>query len=250
MSTTYAVSSYRDQYKLVLRTLYREVSKRVHPDLSQDESDRLLRESLMRQANQAYEDGDSNRLRTILREYENGVESHQAREAAADPVSVVRSLTREMRLQLTLMKHYGSERMKRHRSHSAAYLLLSPLSGTMPDDVLKFFDEMYLFLRHGYLNERVLWSTFGFSAFCWWAACTDWTVAERQRRNHAALFAGFQHLALRFAERDAQNGLKRPSQTDLTVFLEGEKGLLSLPSWSATNQYLDQSISEDLAWKR
>lgn len=249
MSTVHSATS-RDQYKLALKALYREVSKRVHPDLSQGEPDRLRREILMRRANQAYEDGDSNRLRTILQEHAAGVEFRQASEAAADPVSVVRSLTREMRLQLTLMRHYGSERMKQQRSHSAAYLLGIASNGDMPEEVLRFFDEMYLFLLHGYLNEKVLWSTFGVSAYRWWAACADWAVAERNRRSQPALFAGSQHLALRFAERDAQNGLKRPSQDDLTVFLEGEKSLSPLPSWSAMNQHSNQSIPEEAILQR
>jgi len=217
----------KSRYRIALRTLYREVSKRIHPDLTHDEFDRHRRESLMRQANQAYEDGDSHRLRKILREYEIGLESLQESRAAADLVAVIRGLTRNVRLQLTLMERFGNDRMKRHRSLLAQHLLAALPRGEMPEGIPNFFDEMHLFLRHGYLEENVLWSTFGFSACRWWAACGDGVIAERRKRNEPTLLAGFQSLALRFSERDAREGWKQPTPAELAVFLEGERRLAS-----------------------
>jgi hypothetical protein len=217
----------RRQYRIALRALYREVSKRIHPDLTRDELDRRRRESLMRQANEAYEDGDSHRLRRILREYEIGLESPRESRAAADLVAVVRGLTRKVRLQLTLLERFHNDRMKRHRSLLAWHLLAALPSGEMPEEVLDFFDEMHLFLRHGYLEEKVLWSTFGFSAGRWWAASRDGVLAERRRRNATALFGGFQSLASRFSEWDAREGWEEPTRAELTVFLEGERRLSS-----------------------
>ena len=46
-----------------LKNLYREVAKRIHPDLAIDSTDRLERERLMAAANRAYEEGDEARLR-------------------------------------------------------------------------------------------------------------------------------------------------------------------------------------------
>lgn len=57
-----------------LRTLYREVAKRIHPDLATDEADRLKREQLMAEANAAYQKGDAQSLRRSL-EYESSPES-------------------------------------------------------------------------------------------------------------------------------------------------------------------------------
>ena len=41
-----------------LKKLYREVAKRVHPDLATDEEERTKRQDLMAAANQAYEEGN------------------------------------------------------------------------------------------------------------------------------------------------------------------------------------------------
>lgn len=215
------------ELRIALRSLYREVSRRVHPDLTRDAADRLRRELLMRQANQAYEDGDSRRLRAILQEYEIGLEAPEEIAPAADVIAAVRGFTREIRLLLTLMERFGNERMKRQRSLLARHLLATPPGGAMPEGILNFFDEMNLFLRSGYLQERILWSTFGFSACRWWAACSDCVAAERRKRNEAALFTGFENLALRFAERDAQAGFQQSTPADLKLFLEGERSLTS-----------------------
>jgi len=222
-----SLTSDPNEFRIALRSLYREVSRRVHPDLTRDASDRLRRENLMRQANQAYEDGDSRRLRTILQEYEIGLEPLEELAPAAEVIAAVRGFTRDIRLQLTLMERFGNDRMKQHRSLLAQHLLATPPGGAMSEEILNFFDEMDLFHRSGYLEERILWSTFGFSACRWWAACNDCVVAERRKRNEATLFTGFENLALRFAGRDAQAGFQRPTPADLRLFLEGERRLTS-----------------------
>ena len=49
-----------------LRDLYRIIAKCIHPDLSDSEQDRALRERLMTEANLAYARGDESRLQSIL----------------------------------------------------------------------------------------------------------------------------------------------------------------------------------------
>ncbi len=75
-----------------LKSLYREVAKRVHPDLATDEADRHKRELLMKEANDAYQHGDQEALRKILEDYENSPESVQGRGIAADLVRVTRQV--------------------------------------------------------------------------------------------------------------------------------------------------------------
>jgi len=58
-----------------LKALYREVAKRVHPDLATGEVDRQRRDQLMAEANAAYQRGDAEALRRILEEYESSSES-------------------------------------------------------------------------------------------------------------------------------------------------------------------------------
>lgn len=75
-----------------LKTLYREVAKRVHPDLATDEEDRQRRDLLMAEANAAYQRGDAESLRRILEEYESSPESVRGAGIGADLVRVLRQL--------------------------------------------------------------------------------------------------------------------------------------------------------------
>lgn len=75
-----------------LKSLYREVAKRVHPDLATDDADRGQREPLMAEANRAYENGDAEALRRILQEYESSPDSVRGTGVAADLVRILRQL--------------------------------------------------------------------------------------------------------------------------------------------------------------
>jgi DnaJ-class molecular chaperone len=75
-----------------LKSLYRELAKRVHPDLAIDETDRKQRERLMTEANRAYQNGDAEALRRILQEYESSPDSVRGTGVAPDLVRVLRQL--------------------------------------------------------------------------------------------------------------------------------------------------------------
>jgi hypothetical protein len=75
-----------------LKSLYREVAKRVHPDLATDEADRRNREKFMKEANRAYEQGDVDEMRKILDEYESSPETVTGAGVAADLVRVIRQI--------------------------------------------------------------------------------------------------------------------------------------------------------------
>jgi len=75
-----------------LKSLYREVAKRVHPDLAIDEDDRKQRDRLMAEANRAYQNGDVEALRRILHEYESSPDSVRGSGVGADLVRVLRQL--------------------------------------------------------------------------------------------------------------------------------------------------------------
>lgn len=75
-----------------LKKLYREVAKRIHPDLAADEKQRIQNQQLMAEANRAYEDGDEVKLRSILHQWENGPESVPGDECGARLVRVIRKI--------------------------------------------------------------------------------------------------------------------------------------------------------------
>jgi len=76
----------------VLKGLYREAAKRVHPDTATDERDRARRERLMKEVNAAYAAGDQDALRRILADLENSPDTVQGSGVGADLVRVLRQL--------------------------------------------------------------------------------------------------------------------------------------------------------------
>jgi hypothetical protein len=52
-----------------LKKLYRQIAKRIHPDLAVDDQERMRYQRLMAKANQAYQAGDEVGLQSILRQW-------------------------------------------------------------------------------------------------------------------------------------------------------------------------------------
>jgi hypothetical protein len=83
------------------KRLFREVAKKIHPDLSTDEMDKLQRNKLMSLANEAYRNGDVNQLHQILNEYESSPESVRGEDLGAQLVRTLRKLAQvEARLRV------------------------------------------------------------------------------------------------------------------------------------------------------
>jgi len=76
-----------------MKRLYRDVAKRIHPDLTSDRNDRARRQQLMAEANEAYERGDQQRLVKILTEYEHSPEAVEGEGAGAELVRVIRRVS-------------------------------------------------------------------------------------------------------------------------------------------------------------
>lgn len=76
-----------------LKRAYREVAKRIHPDLTTNEMDRARRQELMAEANEAYQQGDESRLAKILDTYESSPETVEGEGLGAELVRVIRKLS-------------------------------------------------------------------------------------------------------------------------------------------------------------
>ena len=76
-----------------LKRLYRDVARKIHPDLTSDRDDRAKRQGLMAQANEAYEHGDETQLRKILTEYECSPEAVQGEGAGPELIRVIRRIS-------------------------------------------------------------------------------------------------------------------------------------------------------------
>jgi Domain of unknown function (DUF4760) len=133
----------------------------------------------------------------------------------------------KVRLQLTFIERFDDPRMKADRSLLAQRLLARAPHDEIQEDVLNFFEDMDLFLERGYLQEDLIWSTFGFYAVRWWAACKDYVLMEQRMKNDNTLFNGFKDLVSRCSKRDVQEGLEEPTSVEIRVFLEDERKLQS-----------------------
>jgi hypothetical protein len=75
-----------------IKRLYREVAKHIHPDLTTDGKEQIMRHQLMAEANRAYERGDTERLQAILREWETSPETIKGEGPGAELVRVIRKI--------------------------------------------------------------------------------------------------------------------------------------------------------------
>jgi hypothetical protein len=76
-----------------IRTLYRKIASMIHPDKTTDENARIIRTRLMTELNNAYDEGDINRMREILYDWENSPDSVTGKGIAADLIRVIRTIS-------------------------------------------------------------------------------------------------------------------------------------------------------------
>jgi hypothetical protein len=76
-----------------LKSLFRDVAKRVHPDLSKDTADHERRTRFMAKANRAYQAGDAETLRRILNEYEEGANAVEGEGIGAELIRIIRQIS-------------------------------------------------------------------------------------------------------------------------------------------------------------
>ena len=58
-----------------IKKLFRDIAKKIHPDLAKDDADRERRNQYMKQVNEAYHDGNIERLIEIMKEWEDSSKS-------------------------------------------------------------------------------------------------------------------------------------------------------------------------------
>jgi DnaJ-domain-containing protein 1 len=75
-----------------IKKIYRQVAKLIHPDLTTDSTEKIARQQLMSEANEAYEDGDIEKLKAILRSWESRPEAVQGEGIASELIRTIRKI--------------------------------------------------------------------------------------------------------------------------------------------------------------
>ncbi len=75
-----------------LKKLYKEIARSMHPDLTTDEKARIYRHQMMAEANCAYEEGNEDRLREILEQWESSSEAVEGEGTGAELIRVIRKI--------------------------------------------------------------------------------------------------------------------------------------------------------------
>ena len=75
-----------------LKKLYREVAKTIHPDLATEDEERQRRQNLMSEANIAYENGNLEKLRSILEDWKNSPESIKGEGISFELIRIIRQI--------------------------------------------------------------------------------------------------------------------------------------------------------------
>lgn len=134
-----------------LKALYREVAKRVHPDLAETDADRNRRTQLMNLANQAYAKGDAETLRRLLDGSVAEDLGSDKDDAATDSLALVidhisATWRRIDRLEASLRSLHASEMWRLKERVEAAQLegldLLASVRADLEHEVARLRDEL------------------------------------------------------------------------------------------------------------
>jgi predicted nucleic acid-binding Zn-ribbon protein len=112
-----------------LRSLFREVAKRIHPDFCADASDLERRTRFMAEANRAYEAGDAEALQRILDEYQDGADAVKGEGIGAELIRIIRQISQAkervaaieqelaalLQIEIALLKKQAEEREQEGR---------------------------------------------------------------------------------------------------------------------------------------
>lgn len=77
-----------------LKQLYRDLAKKVHPDLAPNDQARERRHRFMQEVNQAYAEGNEERLRSLLHEWESSPDSVAGEGTGAELIRIIRQIAR------------------------------------------------------------------------------------------------------------------------------------------------------------
>lgn len=145
-----------------LKKLYRELAKKIHPDLAIDDEEGELRNKFMADVNKAYEEGDADRLRAILVEWETSPHAVRGEgiEAQLDRIcrKIEKANRRLVEIQKTLLKLQESElyilSVKVEKATKLGRDLLSDMAKRVRDDIKEAKQHLEMIEKQSVTNEQ------------------------------------------------------------------------------------------------
>lgn len=150
---------------------------------------------------------------------------------ALKQIGLLRQQTADARANLCLQNHltftarFDSAKFQADRRLVAEKLLVCTPHDEISESVVDFFEDLGMYLRRDYFDEELAWSTFGFYAVRWWAACRNYVLEERRANNDQTLFTDFESAVERFRQLDRQKALMEPTEAEVEKFLQDEANL-------------------------
>jgi hypothetical protein len=136
-----------------LKQLYREAAKRFHPDLAQNEEDRIWRTQIMRQVNAAFAAGDTHALRNMLAQHKpseiHATTVDDTLAGTRDAIRRTMSRLAEIQQQQRDLEHtdMGLLFMQAERSGMSRQEFLRDLVISLKDQIAKKQEEISTLLR-------------------------------------------------------------------------------------------------------
>jgi DnaJ-domain-containing protein 1 len=133
-----------------LSRLYRAVARKIHPDLCTDEQERSRRGKLMAEANRAFEEGNEEGLKRILREWETSPESVEGADVAAQLIRVLRKIAqvkerfRHIATEMTELRESDLYELKINvdRAEAEGQDVLAEMAARLEDEISRALERL------------------------------------------------------------------------------------------------------------
>jgi hypothetical protein len=117
-------------------------------------------------------------------------------------VWLVRETIHDSQIQLRGSLHQGFTERFDKLSAQRQQLATTLLAGKPParksyESVMNFFEDLGLYLRRDYLDEEMVWNTFGYHAAGWWGVCEARVKKERKEDQDPEEYRDFEQLVAR-----------------------------------------------------
>lgn len=134
-----------------LKRLYRDLARKMHLDLATDLQERERRHQLMIEVNRAYEIGDEERLRAILRDWQRSPESIKDESLGAELIRIIRQIAqaeeRIAAIEMEIAELQASElaelKARTERAENEGRDLLAKMAEELDEEITKAKVEGY-----------------------------------------------------------------------------------------------------------